>query len=133
MERLLRAFQGVLWDLACFTHLSALILQVLLFTFPWWILIPAVLSQTTSAQDQRIENLERFQRRHEDKIDQIVDDVQQLRLDMAVVKQDVSTLSNSLDKQDHLSRYVVQVLIGLGVLSLGGKELLHRRHVKNGK
>ena len=133
MERLLRSFQGVLWDLACFIHLSALILQVLLFTLPWWILIPAVLSQTTSAQDQRIENLERFQRRHEDKIDQIVDDVQQLRLDMAVVKQVVSTLSDSLDKQDHLSRDVVQVLIGLGVLSLGGKELLHRRHVKNGK
>ncbi len=133
MERLLRAFQGVLWDLACFSQLLALILQVLILILPWWILIPAVLAQTTSAQDQRIENLERFQVRHEEKIDQIVEDVQQLRLDMAVVKQVVSTLSDSLDKQDHLSRDVIQVLIGLGVLSLGGKELLHRWHVRNGK
>ncbi len=133
MERLLRSFQGVLWDLACFTNLSSLIIQVLLFTLPWWILIPAVLSQTTSAQDQRIENLERFQLRHEDKIDQIVDDVQQLRLDMAVVKQVVSTLSTASQERDHFSRDIIQMFIGVGVLGLGTKEVLHWRHVRNGK
>ena len=124
-----------LWEIAAFAQVSGLILYFMLALAPWWVLVPAVLFAHDAwspgyAQELDRSAIGRALERHEAKIDRVIEDVQRLSTDVAVVKRDLA--AGSKPKSEGTSTGdLLQLLVAAGVIGLGGERIVASR--RNGK
>ena len=124
---LLKTVKDIAWDAACFGQLFGFIIHALLGVR--LLVLPAlVLAQDASSPaiaQQQIESLKADLARHERKIDELSDGVQDLAVEVAVLSQHLGAAENS-HSNDNLSDNMILLLV-LGLVGERGLAKLHHK------